>query len=129
VYLGIGLRGPQETVYHIARIKVISGDRADGVAAIWSRALAGTCACARRIESGDNTVKSTHEAVTDKVGVDVTSGNRPHRVDGGRKCAIDSVRNVEGGDSAIHSTHEAVKRITRVSVKSRDHPAGLMATG
>ena len=61
--IGVGLRGPQETVKHIARIKVISGNRADGVVAKWSRALAGTCARARNIEGSDNAVKSTHEAV------------------------------------------------------------------
>ena len=41
--LAVGLRGPQETVIHIARIDVGSGDRAGGVDGYRGGALAGTC--------------------------------------------------------------------------------------
>ena len=55
--LAVGLRGPQETVTHVARINVGSGDRAGGVDEGARGALAGTCAGARGIERGDSAVR------------------------------------------------------------------------
>ena len=61
--LAVGLRGPQETVPRIVRVNVESGDRADGVVAIWIRALPRTCARAWDIERCESTVLGEREAV------------------------------------------------------------------
>jgi hypothetical protein len=57
-YAAVGLRGPQETVSHIARINVIAGDRIHRVIAARYRTLAWTCACPRNIERCDGAVLS-----------------------------------------------------------------------
>ena len=77
---------------------------------------------ARRIEGCDKAVKSTHEAMRLEAGVSVTSGDRPHRVDAGRKCAIDSAWDIERGDSAVLFPHEPVIHTARVGVISGDGP-------
>ena len=59
----VGLRGSQETVIHIARVKVVSRDRADRVVAIGTRALAGACARSRNVERCKSTVLSERETV------------------------------------------------------------------
>ena len=57
-YAAVALRGPQETVSHIARINVIAGDRIHRVIAVRYRTLAWTCACPRNIECCDGAVLS-----------------------------------------------------------------------
>ena len=61
--LTVGLRDPQETVKHIARVYVRSGDRSSGVVAKWIRALPGACARTWNIERRESTVLSTLIAV------------------------------------------------------------------
>ena len=51
-----GLRGPQETVTHIARVNIVSGDSTDRIVGKRDGALEGTCARARNIERGDGAV-------------------------------------------------------------------------
>jgi hypothetical protein len=43
----------QETVKHIARVNIVSGDRIDRIVAKRDNALARACARARNIERGD----------------------------------------------------------------------------
>ena len=51
-----GLRGPQETVSHIARVNIVSGDRIGRIVGKRDGALEGACARARNIERGDGAV-------------------------------------------------------------------------
>src|SRR5262249_24754127 len=76
-----GLRVPHETVSHIARVNIVSGDRTDGIVAKRNSALARACACARNIKRGDGAVLSTLEAMTDIARVYVLTRHRPWRVD------------------------------------------------
>ena len=72
-----GLRGPQETVTHIARVNIVSGDSTDRIVGKRDGALEGTCARARNVERGDGTVRGAHEAVIDVARVRVLSRDRP----------------------------------------------------
>ena len=76
-----GLRGPQETVSHIVRVNIVSGDRIDRIVGKWDSALEGTCPSARNVERGDGTVASAQKAVIDVARVHVLSRDRPCRVD------------------------------------------------
>ena len=76
-----GLRGPQKTVSHIARVNIVSGDRIDRIVGKRDGALEGTCARARNGERGDGAVRCAHEAVIDVARVHVLSRDRPWRVD------------------------------------------------
>src|SRR6478736_8986110 len=111
-YAPVGLWGPQETVKHIARIDVGSGDRAGRVDGRRGGALPGTCAGARGIERGDTAVRSAHEAVIHITGVRVHSRGRSRGVDAAGRGALAGTcaraRNIERGDSAVRSAHEAV---------------------
>jgi len=85
---------------YIARINVGSGGRTGGVGD--SRegrgALAGTCARARGIEGGDNTVRGAHVAVNHIARIGVAPFNRSCRVDapgGGAEWA--RTRNIDPG--------------------------------
>ena len=46
------LGAPQETVKHVARVNVVSGDRIDRIVANGDSALAGACTRAQNIERG-----------------------------------------------------------------------------
>src|SRR6478736_1708347 len=131
-YAPVGLWGPQETVKHIARIDVGSGDRAGRVDGRRGGALPGTCAGARGIERGDTAVRSAHEAVSHIARVDVEPFNRSCLVDaaghGALVGACARARNIERGDSAVRGAHEAVSHIARVIDLSHDHPCRVYNT-
>src|SRR5262245_51006512 len=55
------MRSPQEAMAHIARINIVSRDRACRVdAAVAESALEGSCACTRSIEHSETAVSSAH---------------------------------------------------------------------
>src|SRR5215469_629363 len=99
------LRASQETVKHIARINVGSGDRIRRIVTKRDRALARTCAGARNIKCTDGALLSTHEAVIDIARVDVISRDHSRRANilgyGALAETCAGARSVEGGDSAV----------------------------
>ena len=60
-----GLWSPQETVSHIARVNIVSGDRTGRIVEERDGALARACARTRNIERGDGAILSTHKTVVD----------------------------------------------------------------
>ena len=79
--LAVGLRGPQETVIHIARIDVGSGDRAGGIDGYRGGALAGTCTRTRNIERRDSAVRVCERQISQRPGQDETAGFHNLRTD------------------------------------------------
>src|SRR6266480_1717185 len=126
-------RYAQETVIHIARVNIDSGDRIHRIVAKRDCALAGTCARARNIERDDGAVLSTHEAVIDIARVHVISRDHPGRADvlryGTLARARARARNVERGDSAVRGAHEPVTYITQVNVVSLNRSCLVNAKG
>ena len=82
---------PEEAVKHVARIKVGSGDRACVVDRFreYERSLAGPCARTGRVECGNSSVLSAHEAMINIARVRVGSRDRPLRVDAQRRGALE----------------------------------------
>src|SRR5215470_11853942 len=111
---------------HISSVNGSCRDRPCGVKAEASKnkgALAGSCARARSIKCSDRTVWTTQEAVSYVAGVNVASGDNPHRIDVAGEgtfagtCA--RTRHVEGSDHTVGSAQEAMKRIGGVVVVTR----------
>src|SRR5213078_342276 len=125
------LGAAQETVIHIDRVNIDSGDRIHRIVAKRDSALAGTCARARNVERGDGAVRSTHEAVTYITRVNVVSLNRSCLVDAKGKGALERAcacaRSIERGHSAVRSAQDAVIHIARVKWGCRDRPCGVEA--
>ena len=72
-----GLRGPQETVGHIARVNIVSGDRTGRIVGKRDSALERSCPRARNVERGDRAVLCVYEPVIYVARVDVLSRDRP----------------------------------------------------
>jgi hypothetical protein len=75
------LRGPQETVSHIACVNIVSGDRTNRIVGKRDGALEGAGARARNVERGESTIERAHEPVINIARVHVLSRDRPCRVD------------------------------------------------
>src|SRR5262245_61703125 len=75
------LRSPQETVSHIARVNIVSGNRAGRIVGKRDSALEGTCPSSRNIERGDRAIQGTHETAIDVARVHVLSRDRPWPVE------------------------------------------------
>lgn len=99
------LGASQETVNHIARVNIDSGDRVHRVVAKRDSALARACARTRNIERGDGALLSTHEAMIDIARVYVISRDHPGRADvlgyGALAGACARARSVECGDGRL----------------------------
>jgi len=110
-YAAVGLRGLQETVKHVPRIEVGSGDRACVVDRFreYERALEGTCARTGRVERGDSSVCVTHEAVRYMARVRVLSLDHPCRVDAEGRGALAGTcacaRRVERSDNSVQASY------------------------
>ena len=62
---------------HIARVNIVSGNRAGRIVGKRDSALEGTCPSSRNIERGDSAIQGTHETVIDVARVHVLSRDRP----------------------------------------------------
>src|SRR5207248_3294350 len=75
-----GLRGPQETVSHIACVNIVSRDCTDRIVGKRDGALEGAGARARHVERGESTTQRAHKPVIDVARVHILSRDRPWRV-------------------------------------------------
>ena len=120
------LRGAQEAVIHVVRVKVVSRNRPDRLLLGGESALAGTGARLRSVERRDGAVLRAQEAMAHTVRVDDISVNRPGCVYILRLCALAGAsacpRNVKRGDRAICSARKAVVHTIRVNVESWNRP-------
>src|SRR4030095_8276696 len=99
------LGASQETVTHIVRVNIVSGDHVDWIVAKRDRALERACARARNIERCDGALHSAYEAMNYITCVEVLSHHHSGRVDVLWYAALAGAgaytRRVECGDRAV----------------------------
>src|SRR2546427_81298 len=122
-----GLRSPQETVSHIVRVNIVSGDHIDRIVGKRDGALEGTCPSARNVERGDRAIRSAQDAVIHIARVKRSSRDRPCGIEaiagknkGALAGACARIWSIKRSDGAVWSAQEAVSHIAGVNVASRD---------
>src|SRR6266446_1263827 len=113
------VRGAHEAVNHVARVKVVSRNRACRIDVLAKGALARTRARAWSIESREGAVGSAQVAVVHIAGVTALSRDCPRRIDAESDGGY-LARRVERGKGAVRTPQEAVTDVARVKVVSRN---------